>query len=118
MKKEEIREELDTNLFKKIMDDKTKLITTLKEARDTLLEKLDTEYDSLKVLRKQRKELRKKIRLTKRAIRKDEVERFKLNRELSVQNKLTTQLTAEYSNEEIVTIDSSKYYPELAKKTR
>lgn len=118
MKKEEIREELDTNLFKKIMDDKTNYIAKLKETRDNILEKLDSGYELLKELKKERKELRKKIRLTRRVIRKDEFERFKLNRDLNVQHKLTNQLTAEYSNEEIITIDSSKYYPELAKKTR
>jgi hypothetical protein len=118
MKNQDNREQLDTNLYKKIMDDKVKMIVKLTEARDAIVSSLETKYSDLENLKKQRKEIRKNIRIQRRAIVKAQSERYSLNRELSKQLKLSNDLTVKYSNEGEEIINSQKYYPETAKKTR
>lgn len=116
--KNDNREQLDTNLFKKIMGDKVEIITVLKEKRDLIIATLDARYKTLDELKKQKKEIKRKIRIEKRAILRDENEKFSLNRELSRQHKLSSNLTVKYSNEEDEVISSQKYYPENVQKTR
>lgn len=118
MKNQDNREQLDTNLYKKIMDDKVQMIVKLREARDAIVASLETKYTDLANLKKQRKEIRKNIKIQRRAIIKAQNERYSLNRELSKQLKLSNDLTIKYSNEGEEIINSQKYYPETAKKTR
>ena len=94
------------------------IITSLKEKRDAIIASLDTRYKKLEDLKKQKKEIKKKIRIERRAIIRDKNERFSLNRELSRQQKLSTKLTVKYSNEAEEVISSQKYYPENVQKTR
>ena len=49
--KNDNREQLDTNLFKKIMGDKVDVITSLKEKRDAIIALLDTRYKKLEDLK-------------------------------------------------------------------
>ena len=118
MKNQDNREQLDTNLYKKIMDDKVQMIVKLREARDAIVASLETKYTDLANLKKQRKEIRKNIKIQRRAIIKAQNERYSLNRELSKHLKLSNDLTIKYSNEGEEIINSQKYYPETAKKTR
>lgn len=117
-KKEQTKEELNTNLFQKISKDKADLIVTLKEERDKLLSKIQSEYVEMKELKKEKKEIRKKIRILRRSIVKDENERFSLNRQLDRQIKLSNTLNIKYSNETDEVINTQKFYPETSKKIR
>lgn len=109
-------EKLDTGLYEKIIGDKVSLIVKLKELRDKVLGEIDISYDELDNLKKQRKEINKKIRKKRRFISRKETEKFNLNKELNRQLRLSNKLNLHYSNEEEVSINSQNFYPENKQK--
>lgn len=111
-------ENLNTNLYQKIMGDKVSLIASLKEQRDVILKTIESRYEKVAELKYRKKQIIRQIRMEKRAIIRDENERFELNRELNRQVRLSNKLNIKYSNEMDESINSQKFYPETVKKTR
>ena len=114
-KEKVVVEELTNDLFETIMSDKTKLLVKLRELRKECVIGIDTLRAERKSLKKQRRELNRKLRVNWKALFSKRCEKIKLNREIEQQKSLTVDLTNTYFDLNEKKIVKTDFYPENPK---
>ena len=117
MKKEEKAVLLTPSLYMEIASDKNSEIVSLKEKKINVLEKLKQEILILKELKLEKKAINLKIKNSKRILKADRKEKFKLSRQLNKEQKLSSMLNLLIKKEETY-IFVSDFYQKGGKKTR
>lgn len=117
MKKEEKAVLLTPSLYMEIASDKSSEIASLKEKKISVLEGLKQELLSLKELKLERKAINLKIKNSKRIIKADRKEKFKLSRQLNKEQRLSSLLNLLMKKDDTY-IFVSDFYPKGSKKTR
>ena len=114
-KEKVVVEELTNDLFETIMSDKTKLLVKLREFRDECIIRIDTLRAERTSLKKQKRELNRKLRVNWKALFSKRNEKRKLTREIKLQNSLIVELTDIYSDPIEKKIVITDFYPENPK---
>ena len=108
---------LTPSLYMEIASDKNSEIVSLKEKKINVLEKLKQEILILKELKLEKKAINLKIKNSKRILKADRKEKFKLSRQLNKEQKLSSMLNLLIKKEETY-IFVSDFYQKGGKKTR
>ncbi len=112
MKNNENMELLTAELYQKISSDKGEKIVALKNIRTDVISKMKSEREALKQLEEQKKDLEKKIRLTKANISCFKNRKFKLTKEIGVQKRLSNKINKLITKDDSY-VDVDKFYPEV-----
>lgn len=117
MKKEVKTVELTKDLFFEVSADKTAQIAQLKQDRDDTILKIEGRINALKDLRDGLKQIKKNIRIERRALFKDRLRKFVLKRNISIQNRFARDLNDAYIGG-VQQIDLRRFYTEEEQKIR
>ena len=117
MKNDKENIELTKKIYLEISKDKTTQIANLKQDVNDKAGEIEGRISYLKELREALKIVRNRIRLERRALFRNIMERFSIKRELSRQNRYATKINTDYSKgKESVRINN--YYSSNEKKAR
>lgn len=109
--------ELTKELYLEISADKTERITQARAEKDDVICKIEGNIQQLKELRDGLKEIKKRIKVEKKTLRKNKGRKFALTRELSIQNIFFKKINKAYINGE-ETIDLTRFYTAEEQKIR
>lgn len=117
MKNEVKMVELTKDLFFEVSTDKTTQIAQLKQDRDDTILKIQGRIQTLKELRAGLKQIKKNIRLEKKALSRERLHKFALKRDISIQNRFARDLNKAYIAG-IEQVDLRKFYTKEEQKIR
>lgn len=117
MKKEIKTVQLTKELYCEVSADKTTQIAQLKQDRDDTILKIEGRIDTLKDLRSSLKQIKKNIKIQRRALFRDRLHKFVLKRDLSIQNKFARDLNTAYIDG-VKKVDLNRFYTTEEQKTR
>lgn len=117
MKNESLNIELTSDLFYEISVDKTTQIANLKKEKDDTALQIEGRIQRLQELRSGLKQIKKNLRVERRALFRDRVHKFSLKRKLSMQNKFAKDLNKAFINGE-PKINLERFYTTEEQKTR
>ena len=116
MKKNEVV--LTEEIFKKIVEEKTKEIIDLKKGQEEYANKISTELEILNQLKKELKQLKGKIRGSKRNLKLNKKGLNRINRNLEEKSGLVIEVNSKFKEPEEQIVDLAKFFPPKVKKKR
>lgn len=116
MKKNEVV--LTEEIFKKIVEEKTKEIIDLKKGQEEYANKISTELEILNQLKKELKQLKGNIRGSKRNLKLNKIGLNRINRNLEEKSGLVIEVNSKFKEPEEQIVDLAKFFPPKVKKKR
>lgn len=116
IKGEEIPLILDKNTYEHIMSANINKINNLKEKQIDELEKIESRKNILKSLISQNKEIKNKIKLTKRILKEEKRKLKKVNKELKIRRDYIIEISDIYAEETENYVNFNSYTKQYTKK--